>query len=565
LARQAWKVLRIVAWLACACASSRVLAQRSPAAPADLLLLGGRIFTADPAHPWATAIAIRDGRVAAVGSDVAVAALGGPRTRRIALGGRLVIPGLNDAHLHLGGGLPGVAFRTRSEDPSWPEVVDSVRALASRQPAGGWIRATIDAAVLDARVPYRAELDAVAPRHPVWLSATTGHGAILNSAALARLELGDHAADPAGGWFERASDASGAHLSGLLQEYAAWNAARRRRAMQSDSAVEAGFRRTSERAVRFGITSVQDMANALDPVTTARILSRTRLPLRVRVIAMPGTGNQGRLSEDWSAAQATGGVPANPPPPAVHGRKWILDGTGIERLALLRSPYADRPGWYGRINFPPDTLRALLREALSAHEQPVLHAIGDSTIVLTLAAMETSAEARRWRALRPRLEHAEWLTPDVFARARRLGVVVVENPGHFTDGAALMQARFGSDRARLYQPFRSLASAGIPLAIGSDGVLDPFVNLQLAVTHPDQPSEALSLAQALRAYTWGGAYAEHTERWKGVLAAGFVADLVVLSRNLFELPPDRYPGTESLLTLVGGRVVYASPEFAAQF
>jgi predicted amidohydrolase YtcJ len=529
------------------------------------VLLGGRIFTGDPAHPWATAIAIRGGRIAAVGSDSTVLALAGSGTHRIALQGRLVIPGFNDAHLHLGSGMPGVVFRTEGENPSWPEVLDSVRALASRQPAGTWIRATIDAAVLDARVPYRADLDSAAPRNPVWLGAATGHGAILNSRALTALELGDDVVDPVGGWYERTGDARHPRLTGLLQEYAAWNAARRLRGTQSDSVLEAGFRRTAERAVRFGITSVQDMANALDPVTTARVLSLAQLPLRVRLIAMPGTGPQGRLREDWTAALAVRGADAAQLSPAVRGRKWILDGTGIERLALLRRPYADRAGWFGHSNFAPDTLRSMLREALGAREQPVLHAIGDSTILLVLAAMEATAAPGRWRALRPRLEHAEWLTPELAARARRLGVVVVENPGHFTDGAALMQARFGSERAPLYQPFRSITAAGVPLAIGSDGVLDPFVNLQLAVTHPDQPTEALTLAQALRAYTWGSAYAEQAESWKGVLAPGFAADLAVLSRDLFEISPDRFPGTESLLTLVGGQLAYASPEFRAQF
>jgi predicted amidohydrolase YtcJ len=158
--------------------------------------------------------------------------------------------------------------------------------------------------------------------------------------------------------------------------------------------------------------------------------------------------------------------------------------------------------------------------------------------------------------LRPRLEHAEWLTPDLRARARGLGVVVVENPTHFTDGPERMQARFGAARSTRYQPFRSLVDDGIPLAIGSDGPLDPFLNLYFAVTHPDNPREALTREAAVIAYTRGSAYAEHAEHEKGVLAPGMLADLAVLSQDIFTVATDALPDTRSVLTLVGGRIAY---------
>jgi predicted amidohydrolase YtcJ len=419
--------------------------------------------------------------------------------------------------------------------------------------------------MLDDPRARRAALDAVAPRHPVWLAANTGHGVIVNTAALRALGIPEEAADPAGGFYEREGapypGRGRGRLTGLLHEYAGWNAARGLRSGQPDRVLVAALRRHAERALAAGITSIQDMANATDAATTLRVLRLARLPVRVRVVPMPGTDATERRAGEWPAALRDSAWRASagerlPTGGGVAATKWILDGTGIERLSLLRAPYADRPAWSGEINFPPDTLRALLREALAGGEQPVLHVIGDGTIAVVLSAMEALAPDSAWRRLRPRFEHAEWLTPDLRPHARRLGVVVVENPLHFTDGPARMAARFGAARAREYQPFRSILDAAIPLAIGSDGPTDPFLDLLLATTHPDNPREALTREQAVVAYTRGGAYAEHAERAKGTLAPGMLADLAVLSQDVFTVPAAALPTTVSVLTVVGGKVAY---------
>lgn len=507
--------------------------QRTNSPPAaELVLVNGRIFTADPTNPWAEAVAIAGDRIIAIGRTADMHAVVGRTTRRIDLEGRLVVPGFNDAHMHLGASLPGVSFQTSNDpipDPSFAQVRDSLVVLVRQSPVGAWLRTDIDAAILDDSRARRAALDSVAPRNPVWLGANTGHGVILNSAALRALGIRDDPRDPIGGFYEREGTAfpgrGRGRTTGLLQEYAGWNAARTLRQTQSDSVLVAAFRRSADRAVRYGITSIQDMANALDPATTLRVLRAAKLPIRVRVVAMAASDSAGRRASEWTLATRNAGWLRLPlsgpqPQPVVSGVKWILDGTGIERMSLLRTPFADRPQWAGELNFSPDTVRAMLREALASGEQPVLHAIGDSTIALVFSLMESLAPDTTWRRLRPRLEHAEWLTPDLQPRARRLGIVVVENPTHFTDGPERMRERFGDARGRSYQPLRSLVDAGIALGIGSDGPSDPYLNIQLATTHPDNPREALTREAAVIAYTRGSAFAEHAEHTKGTLVPG---------------------------------------------
>ena len=242
----------------------------------------------------------------------------------------------------------------------------------------------------------------------------------------------------------------------------------------------------------------------------------------------------------------------------VSGTKYVLDGTPIERLALMRRPYADRPGWRGRANFDADTVRAMLADALRAGDQPLLHVSGDSLLRVVFDAMQALAPDSAWRRLRPRIEHGDWLGGDLIPIARRLGVVVVQNPVHFALAPELLAARFGGAPGPVpgFQVVRDLVESGVPLAIGSDGPPSPFLNIMFATTHPVSPAQALTREQAVIAYTRTAAYAEHAEGEKGTLAPGMLADLAVLSQDVFTVPPQALPATTSLLTLVGGRVVH---------
>jgi len=514
-----------------------------------ILLHNGEVFTAIRDQPRAQAVLIVGDRITAVGTDEEVAAAAPRGATKIDLGGRLVVPGFNDAHDHISPALPSLEVVTTTDplpDPTFALLADSLRAPAGRAPAGTRLQSFVGERVLSDPRARRTALDAIAPRHPVVIWAWTGHGAILNSAALAAAGLTDTTPDPLGGRLDR--DARG-RLTGLLEEYALFNAWERL-TPRTDSAVIAALHARAAQAVTWGITSIQNMTTGVSPAAVARITDSLDLPVRIRFIRFPLTDRRGRLTEAWKSLGTRRDARVDG-----SGTKYILDGTPVERLAIMRQPYSDRPGYRGRLNLPPDTLRVIFEEAVRANDQPMIHAVGDSAVSLVLSTLAAVAPDSVWQRLRPRIEHGEGLSPDQFALAKRLGVIVVQNPTHFAMGP-LVAARYGAERLAILQPAKSLLANGIAFAIASDGPQNPFLNLMLAVLHPNNPGEALSMEQAVWAYTAGSAFAEGREREKGTLAPGMFADLAVLSQDIFSVPPDALPATVSVFTLVGGRAVH---------
>ena len=216
---------------------------------------------------------------------------------------------------------------------------------------------------------------------------------------------------------------------------------------------------------------------------------------------------------------------------------------------------ADRPESSGKLNFSKKEIEDILRESLQNREQLMLHVVGDRATDVVLDALDATGGKNIWSKRRVRIEHGPGITPEVMTRVRELGLVVVLNPTHL-DPPDLMTRRFGAIRAAQLAPLRSLLDAGIPLAIGSDGPNNPYLNIMLAATDPGRQKESLTREQAVMAYTLGSAYAEFTEKDKGTLEHGKVADLAVLTQDIFHIPLNDLPNTESVLTLVGGKVVY---------
>lgn len=535
-------------------------------APVDLLILNARVYTGVPAAPWAEAIAISGERITRVGSNAELTSL--KATRVVDAQGRVVIPGINDAHTHPSSYPPHTALEgppAMTNDPSWAEILERVRAAVAKAPAGGWILGEIGGTVLEDAAATRAPLDAISGDRPVMLQAWHGHGAILNTAALRALKVSETEPDPPGGFYGRMAD--GKTLTGLAHEYALYGLTRRLSELSGAAATVAAYQRFGTTAASFGITSVQAMMVSYPAREAGPLFERAKLPIRVRVIDVP-IGDPGGLA----------GCTTSSPMVQCSGVKYIVDGTPIERLMFTREPYADAPNTRGRLNF--EAGRLPLGLMVSAKTQPMFHAVGDAAIDGVLSALErsswlemhtnvepvagasaTPAPARmrvvyqpQWHSLRPRLEHGDMMEPGHFERAKELGVVLVQNPSHFMV-APVMKARLGERMSRV-DMVKSVVRAGIPFAIGSDGPLNPFQNIMFATMNPANPAEALTVEEALVAYTHGSAYAELMETQKGRLAPGMLADLAILSQDIFKIPTVELPSTTSLFTVVGGRVVH---------
>jgi hypothetical protein len=208
-------------------------------------------------------------------------------------------------------------------------------------------------------------------------------------------------------------------------------------------------------------------------------------------------------------------------------------------------------------------MEAMLRESLRNDDQLLVHIVGDRTTEIFLNAMDATGGKYVWFKRRVRIEHGDGITPDLVAHAQELGVIVVENPTHLTLRELFLK-RYGPERTEQLQPLRSLLEAGIPVAIGSDGPNNPYLNIMLASIYPGKSRQAITREQAVTAYTLTAAYAEFTEKDKGSLEPGKLADLTVLSQDIFHVPPDELPKTESVLTMVGGKIVYDAKAVTVQ-
>lgn len=385
------------------------------------------------------------------------------------------------------------------------------------------------------------------------LTTLTGHAEILNSAALAKLDLHDGQPDPMGGRYEK--DANG-KLTGVVREYAGLHADRVLQSMTTDADGVSQLRDQLDQAAKFGITSIQNMSN----VPRARFISlleKIPTPIRVRVMRFAPTTPDGRDTRDDV------GLPRNPSPMiTVTGTKWLLDGVPLENTFLPRTagPSGGRPSLEDGVlqlgfSLPQSEIPAILRETLESKDQLLVHTSGTPSARAMLDAMEASGGEKVWSAKRLRFEHGDGVLADMLPRMKKLGIIDVENPTHL-GMITVMPDLFHGKPLEKTQNLKSFLDVGIPLALGSDGPLNPYLNIMLASLHPNRPSEAITREQAVIAYTLTAAYAEFAEKEKGTLEPGKLADLAVLSQDIFTIPPPEMPKTTSVLTIVGGKIIF---------
>lgn len=534
-----------------------------PAAPdgvADLVLYNGRIWTGGTPR-FVEAIALRGEHVLAIGSSEEMRALAGKTTRQIDLRERLVTPGFIDNHVHFTGGgfqLAGVQLR---DARSTEEFAKRIGEYAKTIPANRWItRGDWDHELWSpVRLPTRAMIDAVSPINPVFVSRFDGHMALANSVALKLAGITRESADPDGGSIVR--DAKG-EPTGVLKDTAMDAVWRVMPAPSLDERTTAAKAALAE-ARKFGVTSLCDMSDgdsAFDDLRAYQRLQRENA-LTSRIYLFTPLSSLQRLI-DAGITRGFGNEKLS-----IGGLKGFADGSLGSATALFSKPYTDDPKSIG-LEMPSignGDVKKWVGNAVEHDLQVAIHAIGDKANANVLDIFEAQSEhtARRFR-----IEHAQHLDSDLVKRFAAGRVIASMQPYHAIDDGRWAEKKIGRDRSRHTYAFRSLIDAGAMLTFGSDWTvapLDPIQGIYAAVTrrtldgkNPEGwfKEQKISVEEALRCYTVNNAWAMFKEDSIGKLAPGMLADLVVLSEDLFKIAPEKVEGVKVELTIVGGEVVF---------
>jgi len=518
----------------------------------DLLFRNGILLTQDRTAPVVSALGVRGGRIAAVGAEEEVTPLAGPNTRVVDLGGRTLVPGFNDAHAHLwkiGHLLTTMADLRRAG--SLAELGDLVRRAADSRPSPAWVlgRGYNEARLAEGRGPTRAELDAVVADRPVMLTRTCGHVAAVNGVALGEAGITRDTPNPPGGVIDRDPDG---RPTGVLRETAMGLVTRCQPAPTTDE--YAGMIGAALRhQLRLGITASNDAGVSPAILEAYRALDRDRgLPARANVMAL-------RLVEGVGLA----------PLPARHDSdflridtiKFLADGGLSGATAALREPYRDSDQ-RGVLRFETEELDALVSEAQRLGYRVAVHAIGDAAIDQVLGVFEALPPG----GLRPRIEHLGLPDLDQLRRAAAVGAIAVPQTVFLPAlGRNFRRCLPESLLERAY-PVRAMLDAGLVVALSSDAPVveddDPMLGIRAAVDRLDDageplaPEQAVTVAEALSAYTLGGAIASGDETSRGSLSVGKWADLVVLSGNPLTTAVPALTDIAVDQTWIGGRLAY---------
>jgi predicted amidohydrolase YtcJ len=529
---------------------------------ADLALINGRVWTGNPAQPWAEALAARGERIIAVGGNAEIQKLTSSATRIIDVQGKLVLPGFIDDHTHFleaGFQLLSVDLRdARTQEEFARRIGEQAKKLGAGRwiTGGGWDHELWPGAPL----PRRELIDGVTAGNPVFVRRLDGHMGLANSLALRTAGITKDTIDPPGGTIVR--DPKTGEPTGVLKD-AAQSLVEAVVAKPTDAEYDEAMRAALAEAARVGVTSIQDItpwdhyevykrfrdAGRL----TVHIYART--PMRVwkrqaELVARQGPG------DSWLR---------------LGGLKAFMDGSLGSTTALFFAPFNDAPNTSGLMasdNLPEGKLEKDVRDADKSGLQCSVHAIGDRANHLLLNYFEQAEKENGSRDRRFRIEHAQHLLAPDIPRFAPLGVVASMQPAHLIDDGRWAEKRIGPLRIQTTYAFRSLLDSGAHLAFGTDwpvAPLNPLIGIYAAVTretadgrnpHGWVPEQKINIDEAVRAYTAGSAYAEFSEREKGTLEPGKLADVTVLSQDIFHIDPEEIPQTKVMYTIVGGKEIH---------
>ncbi len=534
--------------------------QSKPAA--DVIITHAKVWTVDKSHPTAEAVAVLGERIVAVGSNAEVAAWQGLNTRVVEAGDKLLLPGFNDSHVHfVSGGMQLDNVNLRDAD-SQEELARRVGERDKVTPAGEWIlggdwdheRWT------PADLPTRQLIDGVTPATPVFVNRYDGHMALANSVALRLAHVTAKTPDPPGGTIVR--DAQG-NPTGVLKDAAMDYVYKVIPPLMPEQRIKV-VKRALAHAASLGVTSVQDMNPEYADIAAYSMLAE-KSELTARIYAAP-------LEPQWNDQTKLGIRRAfGSSYLRIGALKGYADGSLGSTTAYFFEPYDDAPKTRGLLSSQMHPLAAMRGRMMKADEaglQLCIHAIGDQAISMILDLFQDVVQAHGERDRRFRIEHAQHMAPKDFDRFARLGVIASMQPYHAIDDGRWAEKRIGPERIKPTYAFRTFLDHGVRLAFGTDwnvAPLNPMLGIYAAVTRETLdgknpqgwvPEQKITLQEAVEAYTMGSAYAEFQEKEKGSITPGKLADMVLVSEDIFHIAPEAIKDVKVEWTLVGGRVVF---------